>query len=399
MDCIYPQPNRRQRATAGFGILSEELLTITGNNDAEVLWNALDLGDWGEIGDIALNGISSEATVPYDPTLVSPHPGAQSVQWDIIESGDLTNAISRPWFLQDETWALEHCAQEAVCVTFAELEPFIRTVEEMLQNWVKNGYNSFIHQRLYEIGMPTCLQDAFTTLAAYTSRTPAVKEMILQIAEERSFGLVKQNPPGTQEIQGIVDHLARVQALFIYMFIRLFDGSVRRRASAEPQIPILRRWMVQMLEAVKQYHEEDKCLRHHSLPWASEFDKEYNKSSRMWRLWILTESVRRSHLVFDFIANIYETMTKGWAECAGGVMFTARKGLWEAENPMKWFELSSAKSPLLVPSLNPGPFISLYAADEFDDFAKTYWAFLIGTDKIQCWIDKSDKMKETNPFQ
>jgi hypothetical protein len=222
-----------------------------------------------------------------------------------------------------------------------------------------------------------------------------VKEIILQIAEERSCALICQNSPTAGGAQGILGHLARVQALFVYEFIRLFDGSVRLRASAEQQLPTLRRWVTQMWEAVKQYRWEDDSMGRRPLQWtASEFDREYDASSEMWRLWILTESVRRSQLIIDTIANIYEATTKGWVECAGAVMFTARHGLWEAESAMKWFELSCAKSPLLVPSLQPGPLISQYAAEEFDEFAKMYWTFLVGTDKIQCWIDRSKKKSE-----
>ncbi|KAI1102858.1 putative aldo/keto reductase [Jackrogersella minutella] len=264
----------------------------------------------------------------------------------------------------------------------------------MLQCWVKNCHNSFIHRRLYEKGMPTCVQDAFTTLAAYTGRTPATKETILLIAEERSSTLARQSPPTTGSAQGIMAHLARVQALFVYEFIQLFDGSVRVRTSAEKQLPTLLQWVTRMWEAVKQYRGEDSSPGNRPLQWtASEFDREYDASSEMWQSWILTESVRRTHAISVTVANIYQIMTKGWAECTGGVMFTARRGLWEAESAMKWLQLSCAKPPLLVPSLQPGPWISQYAAEEFDDFAKLFWTFIVGKDKIQSWIDKSSNVQ------
>ena len=99
--------------------------------------------------------------------------------------------------------------------------------------------------------------------------------------------------------------------------------------------------------------------------------------------------VRRTHLVAGTVANMYEIMVKGWVECSGAVMFTARKGLWDADSVMRWYELSCAKSPLLVPALQPGFYISSYAADEFDGFVKLIWTFIVGADKIQCWVDKS----------
>ena len=135
----------------------------------------------------------------------------------------------------------------------------------------------------------------------------------------------------------------------------------------------------------------DGLLSQRPFQWTTnEFEKEYNTSSELWKLWILTESVRRTHVIIDTIANTYQTMTKGWAECTGAVMFTARHGLWEAESAVKWLELSCAKTPLLVPSLQPGTFISQYAADEVDDFVKMFWTFIVGTDKMKCWIDSSN---------
>lgn len=86
-----------------------------------------------------------------------------------------------------------------------------------------------------------------------------------------------------------------------------------------------------------------------------DFDREYDTLLESWRLWILTDSVRRTHVVVESIINVYEAMTKGWAQCEGAAAVAARCGLWEAECAMERFELSSSKSPLLVPSLQPGP--------------------------------------------
>lgn len=389
VDCLYPPPKRRRREPIARDGPTEELIPLENYADADVLGNGLDFWDWGAIEAAGLDMSPSDVVIPSVPAL-SAATVSLPTQGVLFENSDISSSIY-PWFLRDETWVMEHANHEPACVSFAELEPFIRIVDEMLQFWVANGHNSFIHRRLYENGLPTCLQDAFTTLAAYNGRTPAVKEIILQIAEQRSAALTRQSPPSTGGAEGILAHLARVQALFVYEFIRLFDGSVRVRASAEQQLPILRQWVTLMWEAVKKYRGEDRSLSHHPFQWTpSEFDREYDTSSEIWQLWILTESARRSHIVIDTIVNIYQIMTKGWAECSGGVMFTARHGLWEAESAVKWLELSRAKPPLLVPSLQPGPLISRYAAEEVDNFAKLLWTFLVGTDKIQCWIDKSN---------
>ncbi|KAI0004070.1 hypothetical protein F4779DRAFT_630475 [Xylariaceae sp. FL0662B] len=388
LHCVYPQPKRRQRDPNRTGH-PEELYDI--QNQAHVPVVDLDLVDWGAMsGADDFNAPLPDLTMPQ----VQPLPAAvtgQSAQENAIGS-DIVSNSSPPWFLQDVTWVKQHGTYEPSC-TKVEMEPFIHAVEQMLQLWVKNGHNNFIHLRLYDGGMPTCLQDAFTTLATYVSHTPAVKEIVLQIAEERSSALARESPLAHGGVQVIRAHLARVQALFVYVFIRLFDGSVRFRASAEQQIPTLRRWVMRMWESAKSYRGEEGSITSRPFQWTGiTFDEEYGACVELWRLWILTESVRRSQLVIDTIANVYETMTKGWAQCTGAVMFTARRGLWEAESAIKWAELSYAEAPLLVPSLQPEPLISQYRADELDDFAKIVWKCLIGGDKMQCWIDKNNGM-------
>lgn len=396
VDCVYPQPKRRRRDPIAHDSQTELLPALPNNVDVDALGSALDFGEWDAAGAVDLDASLSDVMVPYIPTLPAPSATVPSAQPGIgLESGDISSTPC-PWFLRDETWVLQHSNQEPACVTVVELEPFVCAVEEMLQCWVREGHNSFIHPRLYDHGMPKCLQDAFTTLAAYTNRTPAVTGTVLRIAEERSSELVSQNPPTAGGAQGVLAHLACVQALFVYEFILLFDGSVRLRSSAERQLPTLRRWVIRMWDVVKRYRGEDDFLGHRPLQWTvSEFDMRHDASLELWTSWILTESVRRTHLVIDTTMNIYQVMTKGWADCAGAVMFTARRGLWEAESAVKWFELSCTKPPLLVPSLQPWALISQCAAEEVDDFVKMFWTFLAGKDKIQSWIGHNDTTSTT----
>ena len=304
----------------------------------------------------------------------------------LADKGSLT---STPWFLDENTWAMHQSDQITACVTAVDLQPLIDVFREMLYTWVATGGNGFIHHRLYEHGMPTCLQDAFTTLAAYKAATPAMKGTVLQIAEERALSLVKQFAPTVGGRQGLLAHLARVLALFVYEFIRLFDGSVRLRASAEKQIGILRLWLNQMWETAKRYRGEDGYLSHRPLPYLTyDLDREYHATSDIWRLWIVTESVRRTHLIVNTMANTYRCMTEGYAACDGAAMLTARRGLWEAESAGAWFELAKQDTPLLLPALQPSAWMAQYTADDIDDFVQIYWRYVVGPDKMQHWVDQ-----------
>lgn len=404
VDCIYPQRKRRLRPSNVRDNGFEKLSTVQnydevqdfGADEVQALGVPLDFALWEPV-DSANAGVSvsdggsayaqGSATDPNGPPF-DPNFDYSSSTFDLLV----------PWFLQEETWAMQRSSHKPDPETDIDLHPFIRNVEEMLQSWVRNGYNSFIHQRLYQKGMPTCVQDAFTTFAAYTNCTKAMKETILQITDERLSTIVHQYPPNTNDTQGILSHLARVQALFVYEFIGLFDGSPRLRVSAEIHLPTLRSWVTQMWEAVKRYRGEDAVISHPALQWKeNDFDSEYKTSSELWKVWLLTESVRRTQFIINAVANTYQTMTGGWAECTGAVMFTARRGLWEAESAVQWSNLSGTKSPLLVPSLRPGSLISQYPAEEVDDFAKMVWTFILGADKVQCWVDKSNNINRLQP--
>jgi len=403
-DCVYPQRKTRVKTFSvrdgGLANLpsleSHDEIRLLEGNGAQPPEVNMDIGQWEPTAPTNPVATMSEGTVT--------HPQSSSADTSILPRGATYNPSSTPfeailpWFLQEETWTMQHTTHELERVADMDLQKFIGDVEQMLKAWVKNGYNGFIHRRLYHNGMPTCIQDAFTTYAAYTNCTPAVKETVLQITDERLSTIVHQYIPNTVDTQSILHHLARVQALFVYEFIGLFDGSPRLRISAEHKLPTLRNWTAQMWEAVKRYKGDDATIYHHGIEWLEhDFDSEYRASSELWKVWLLTESVRRTQITIHAVANAYESMTRGWGECTGVVMVTARRGLWEAESAVEWSELSNKRSPLLVPSLGIGNLISQYPAAEFDDFVKIFWTFILGPDKVQSWVDKGNHARNLQP--
>ena len=341
-DCSYPQPAKRRK------LEDPEAITL-GHANPLFLQDSLNVDKW----DAAMRNGGFHVSIPHPDETVGHTPNNR-----------------RHWFLRDETWTLQHGHDEPACANVNELEPFIHAVEIMIQFWVRNGYNPLIHRKLYESGMPPCLQDAFTAFAAYTARTPVMADTVLQIADDRAHTLAKEPWPPSGSMH---EKLALVHSLFVYVFMRLFDGSVRMRASAERQVPVLRKWVTQLWESVK----EQACD-------AASTDA-FEATSSMWRLWILTESARRTILVVDTVLNIFQIMTQGWAKCAGVPMVTARRGLWEANSPTDWATLAEDKGPLLVSPLRPLPVMEEHAAREIDEFAVLYWTFIVGAERIQSW--------------
>jgi hypothetical protein len=393
IDCAYPQPKRRPRGRPGsdldhrtlsafdytdFGPLSLE-------TDAGLdLWPRevdFDLVD-GLVEGTAVVAISQSSTSLPEET-----------HW--AEQYDHHPIVSRPWFLREETWFSHPRSLDVDCELTIEYEPYVDAVRCMLYQWVTDGHNSFIHQKLYESGLPSWLQDAFTTLAAYKNRSPAVKNTVLQIAQDKAAALIACDTHITTDVAGVAAQLSRVQALFVFLFIRLFDGAVHPRATAESQILTLRLWLTQLWKVASQLEAEDSTERQSTVNITkASFAYHYHTSSSAWRLWILTESVRRTLLIVETILNTYQTMTAGPQECTGVVMFSTRQGLWDASSPAGWAELCDKRDPLMVPASQPELSMEMHGAEEIDDFVKLFWKYIAGPERVQSWIDMSRKSIE-----
>lgn len=292
------------------------------------------------------------------------------------------------WFLREETWTLRSISDAPACAAMIQLEPFVENVNEELKLWTKAGHNSFIHEQLYGKQMHPTLQLAFTVLCTYYGRTKAVEATVLRIAEERSSMIVRQQIPPENNVRNLKTQLAQVFSLFIYEFILLFNGSVRFRASAEEQLPALRKRVRQLYESAKTYKGEP---HHGSISWvSSEYEAQYESVVEAWQTWALIESIRRTHLIVETTLNIYEIVKTGFAECTGAAMLTVRGGLWETSSALRWFQICCEKAPLLVPSLEPEPIIANHDAAEVDGFVKMYWKYLVGEEKMKAWVNKKN---------
>lgn len=80
-------------------------------------------------------------------------------------------------------------------------------------------------------------------------------------------------------------------------------------------------------------------------------------------------------------------------------MFTARAGLWDARSASAWCRLvrdvrvrMRGRNPLLLAhSLDPGALVDEgYAVGEFDAFARVYWGFILGRERMEWWVERSE---------
>ncbi|PTB63400.1 hypothetical protein BBK36DRAFT_1171635 [Trichoderma citrinoviride] len=220
-----------------------------------------------------------------------------------------------PWFLAPETWTIEQSTPRAPPIPI----PVFRTFIQQLQQWLLYA-NSFF---------PPSMQDAFSAISMHQSCNSCNQDMIARIVQDRA------------------DHLARVQALLIHQILRLFDNSVWQQTHAEEAMPTLLSWCQQMWDSAPL-----DCITSQTPDSVQDAGQQRcGSSSRLWRLWILSESVRRTWLAVMITISAYRTIKDGWCECAGGIMLTARRSSWLASSPSQWETICRTEAPLFVPCL------------------------------------------------
>ena len=288
-------------------------------------------------------------------------------------------ATTSSWFLRTETWAIDHSypdPHDSPSIRLSDLKRFIQTVRRWLLHWIRENHCPFMHGQLYtDLGLPLCLLDAYAAVIVYQSKNEKNEEVIMSIIEEKANKLLNQQLSlADSDVEGMpplrtAEHLARVQALFIYQFIRLFDGDIQQRAQAERHIPTLIEWNSKLWESANL----DACLQT-SFGFGGLFSqnlsngRHYEPSGRPWRDWLVAESIRRIWLIGNYVQCVYLAMRDGQAACVGGIAFTARRGLWEAPSAATWTQLVRSKDPLFVPCLQTHRIIRSVSAPEIDVF-------------------------------
>ncbi|EXJ84273.1 hypothetical protein A1O3_04940 [Capronia epimyces CBS 606.96] len=286
-----------------------------------------------------------------------------------------TQATTADWFLAPETWEISYRAGTSadVPVGIATMKKYVAVLQSWFERWVATGSNPFIHACLYSANSPACVQVAYATLASYIHRTPANTDTILQIVEDRSNDLLRENgailarvdaeewadpDAGEQDVHlDLFTQLTRLHALMVYQIIGLFDGDIRSRHVAQGHMAVLDSWAGRLFRSAAKTlsntqththahaHAHAHALATHAHPhlvgWLPTLStatstSTYSQQQCQWYLWILAESIRRTWLVAVSLCPVYSTLQQRWATCPGGVMYTNRSGLWNAATATEW---------------------------------------------------------------
>ncbi|ETS81067.1 hypothetical protein PFICI_06069 [Pestalotiopsis fici W106-1] len=317
----------------------------------------------------------------------------------VANPAPMSNLDVRSWFCGPDAWSMNHhipatssnLSLPSSAVNALALKQWVESIRGSLRYWIEFGHNIFIHKHLYlHIGLPSSLQDAWMALTAYHSKTKENEEITLTMVGDRAQNYILQqslmdNITSTASTGDVWSHLVRVQTLFIYQFIRLFDGDIRQRALAEKQIPTLDAWSEQLWQ---QAQFDAELMTAQSIIGSGSIQDDGHDDSEeiAWNEWILSESVRRIRLLVNFMHGVYLTLRDGWVECNGAPKFTARKGLWDAVSSADWTVLLRNKGPLFV-SLNQIDQLTIMAkADEVETFSFDLLSASVNHGKLDTWI-------------
>ena len=316
----------------------------------------------------------------------------------ILPPGLLQNA----WFLSPDTWILDHTTTIDEPVPYGEdtLHNYIGELKSWLRRWVSHGSSPLIHAQLYRTGLPSAMEDAYTSVTAFLAKNDTNNLMTMRILENRVQQLINTQPDaidGTLSLVMIntISHLARTQALFIYQLIRLFDGDIRSRAQAESHNDLLRRWARQMWEsATMDIGMAQLCS---TLPATEGMDcgnvnafQTDGSPESLWRAWIVGESIRRTYLLSVCMLSVYNTLKQGWSPCPGGLTITSRKGLWDATSPYKWLETSRFCGITTIESLHCGQLFEEARPSDIDDFTTAVLLVSHGKERLERWAAETE---------
>ena len=209
--------------------------------------------------------------------------------------------------------------------------------------------------------------------------------MIFQTIEDRVEDLVSSNEQGSPPLDTF-EHLSRVQALLVYSTIGLYDGDIRQRHLAEQHLGTLHRWTRQMLNHTAQAATSGSLLLSNAIETPGlRHDSNVSQETLLWHAWVLSESVRRTWLIAQFIRVIYNSLQHQCAECPGGVKITTRRGVWEAGSAFAWTKICAERHVGLMHRSELRRIIMEERPESCDPFTLAMMEVDFGAEQMERW--------------
>lgn len=300
------------------------------------------------------------------------------------------------WFSSQKTWEIQFPPAYANLQPAMDVKYYLKSIRGWLAAWIENGSNPFIHAHLYRTRFPRCIQDAYAALACYLHKNESNERMVYQIFEDRAKQLVSQYSTSEDDDTSTnsipldpIEHLARVQALLVYQIVGLYSGDIHLSYVSQTHMPVLTRWMRELVDVAKNDESlgssvvstsGDQTIAGFRPPYLSQGE------NLLWYSWILAESIRRTWIVGSSIQVLYQMLQQTETiACSGGMMFTTRKGAWEAKSAVTWEKMCSEVSVGLMHMAEADRLFTEVGPDEVNEFTKVILGLIFGLEKMERW--------------
>ncbi|OLN87528.1 hypothetical protein CCHL11_06133 [Colletotrichum chlorophyti] len=259
----------------------------------------------------------------------------------------------------------------------SRLQYALDEIQKFTASIVLENKTPWIHQQLYRTFMPREMQDAQACCALYMAKNPSNAPAVLRTIQARSHELLASPMP-----RGRLEILARVHAILLYQIIRLFDGDISLRASAQNTLSSLEPAITALVPFVKWHPEQ---------PVANSAEETPTKD--FWQDWIFQESARRT-IFFTCFFLIAHQMLVGQqqtsARCEEKYIFcqswTLSAHLWNAPNVVDFAVAWKEKRHFVITKQCFSEVLRDAAADDVDLFGRILMVGAMGIEEARLWF-------------
>lgn len=174
------------------------------------------------------------------------------------------------------------------------------------------GRASFIHPDLYHDTMPEMYQDMLSICSLYNQKTEDNSIIVFRMLFIKLQKLIHES----RSITRVEDRLLSVQALIMYLIIRVFDEDTKLQANAAYDFQLLENWTTLLQQGYAESADQS---------------------------WILMESIRRTLMMSVLFRCLFKILKNGMSE-----LVPLMSALPVSKNTTKWESRSSEDSDTLV---------------------------------------------------
>ncbi|KAF4930741.1 Transcription factor gsfR2 [Colletotrichum viniferum] len=223
------------------------------------------------------------------------------------------------------------------------------------------------------------MQDAQACCALYAAKNQYNAAMILRTIQARAHEVLAAPPP-----KGRLEALARLHAILLYQIIRIFDGDIPMRASAQQSLTALEPAMLALLPFVKWESSQPTT--------GPAEDQSFCPTKESWQEWIWQESARRT-IFFTCFFLITHQMLIGREPpngCSDRYIFcqswTMSAHLWGAPNVVDFAIAWREKKHFVINKQSFNEALRDASADDVDLFGRMLMVGALGIDDTRVWF-------------